>query len=107
MRRPRDYDTELKALDAKVNELKERKLRQFGVLVIATGADTLPVEELVGTLLLTVGGEGPPKDECQRRGERFFRRSARGAAKRGDRGASGGAADAGSAQPAAGEAGAA
>lgn len=32
MRRPRDYDAELKALDAKAKELKERKLRQFGVL---------------------------------------------------------------------------
>ncbi len=63
MRRPRDYDAELKALDAKAKELKERKLRQFGVLVIATGADTLPVEELVGTLLLTAEGKGPPKDE--------------------------------------------
>ncbi len=107
MRRPRDYDAELKALDAKAKELKERKLRQFGVLVIATGADTLPVEELVGALLLTVEGKGPPREECRQRGERFFRRSPRGAAKRSDRGASGGAADARSAQPAAGEAGAA
>jgi len=107
MRKPRDYDAELKALDAKAKELKERKLRQLGVLVIATGADTLPVEELVGTLLLTAEGKGPPKDECQRRGERFFRRSARGAAKRSDRSASGSAADAGGTQPAAGETGAA
>ena len=107
MRKPRDYDAELKALDQRAKELKERKQRQFGVLVIATGADTLPVEELVGTLLLTVEGKGPPKDECQRRGERFFRRSARGTAKRGDRSASGSAADAGRAQPAASEAGAA
>ena len=107
MRRPRDYDAELKALDAKAKELKERKLRQFGVLVIATGADTLPVEELVGALLLAAEGKGAPKDECQRRGERFFRRSPRGTAKHSDRGASGSAADAGRTQPTAGEAGAA
>lgn len=107
MRRPRDYDAELKALDAKAKELKERKLRQFGVLVIATGADTLPVEELIGALLLTVEGKGPPWEECRQRGERFFRRSARGTAKRGDRSTSGGTADAGSTPSAAGEAGAA
>jgi hypothetical protein len=107
MRRPRDYDAELKALDAKAKELKERKLRQFGVLVIATGADTLPVEELVGALLLTVEGKGPSKGECQRRGERFFRRSARRTAKRGAGGASGSAADTDRAQSAAGEASAA
>jgi DNA-binding protein H-NS len=107
MRRPRDYDAELKALDAKAKELKERKLRQLGELVIACQADGLPIEELAGALLLTVEGKGPPKDECQRRGKRFFRRSPRGAAKCGDRGASSSAADAGSAQSAAGEAGAA
>lgn len=107
MRRPRDYDAELKALDQRAKELKERKLRQFGVLVIATGADTLPVEELVGTLLLTVEGEGPPREECRQRGERFFRRPARGATKRGDRGTSGSAAGADRTQSAAGEAGAA
>lgn len=103
MRRPRDYDAELKALDEKAKELKERKLRQFGVLVIATGADALPVEELVGTLLLSVEGKGAPKEECRQRGEQFFRRSARGTAKRSDRRASGGAANAGNAQPAAGD----
>src|SRR5690606_26585318 len=107
MRKPRDYDAEFKALDAKAKELKERKLRQFGVLVIATGADTLPVEELVGALLLTAEGKGPPREESRQRGERFFRRSTRGTAKRGDRSTSGGTADAGSTPSAAGEAGAA
>ena len=55
MRRPRDFDAELKALDDKAKELKERKLRQLGELVIATGADALPVEELAGALLGAVG----------------------------------------------------
>lgn len=48
MRQPRDFDTELKALDDKAKELKERKIRQLGELVIATGADALPAEELAG-----------------------------------------------------------
>lgn len=107
MRKPRDIDSELQALEAKAKALKERKLRQLGELVIACQADGLPIEELAGALLLAVEGKGPPKDECQRRGERFFRRSPRGAAKRSDHSASGSAADAGSTQPAAGQAGAA
>ncbi|MGV2497475.1 conjugal transfer protein TraD [Pelagerythrobacter aerophilus] len=106
MRKPKDYDAELKALDERAKELKERKLRQFGVLVVATGADTLPVEELVGALLLAAERKGAPSEECRQRGERFFRRPVRGAAKRGDRGASSGAADTGRTQPAGGEAGA-
>lgn len=41
MRKPRDYDAELKALDARAKKLKNRKVSQLGELVIATGADTL------------------------------------------------------------------
>ena len=57
MRKPRDFDAELKALDDKARELKDRKQRQLGELVIATSADSLPVEELAGALLLTAEGE--------------------------------------------------
>lgn len=39
MRKPRDYDAELKALVDKARELKTRKVQQLGELVIATGAD--------------------------------------------------------------------
>src|SRR5690606_19787164 len=36
MRKPRDYDAELKALEDKAKELKTRKVQQLGELVIAT-----------------------------------------------------------------------
>jgi hypothetical protein len=37
VRKPRDVDAELKALEDKTKELKTRKVRQLGELVIATG----------------------------------------------------------------------
>ena len=46
MRKPRDYDSELKALEVKARELKNRKVQQLGELVIATGADALSTDEL-------------------------------------------------------------
>ena len=48
MRKPRDFDAELKSLEDKARELKTRKVRQLGELVIATGADTLTANELAG-----------------------------------------------------------
>jgi hypothetical protein len=39
MRKPRDFDSELKALADKAKQLKERRVQQLGELVIATGAD--------------------------------------------------------------------
>ena len=39
MRKPRDFDAELKALGDKAQNLKSRKVQQLGELVIATGAD--------------------------------------------------------------------
>lgn len=107
MRKPRDYDAELKALDGKARELKDRKVRQLGELVIATGADALPVEELAGALLLTAEGKGPVMEDCRKRGEVFFRRPTRKSARGADRAESDGRTGDGGAQPAAGEAGAA
>ena len=40
MRKPRDFDAELKALGDKARDLKSRKVQQLGELVIATGADS-------------------------------------------------------------------
>jgi hypothetical protein len=37
MRKPRDFDGELKALQDKARDLKSRKVQQLGELVIATG----------------------------------------------------------------------
>jgi hypothetical protein len=107
MRRPRDYDAELKALDDKARELKDRKVRQLGELVIACRADALPVEELAGALLLAAEGKGPAREDCRKRGEAFFRRPARATARGADRGASSRHASGGGAQPPAGEADAA
>jgi len=91
MRKPRDFDAELKALDQKAKSLKERKVRQLGELVAATGADTLDVETLAGGLLAMVEANDPARKESWRkRGQAFFQRRTRGAASlsdRGDRGA--------------------
>jgi hypothetical protein len=50
MRKPRDFDAELKALGDKTRDLKSRKIQQLGELVIATGADALNANELAGAL---------------------------------------------------------
>jgi hypothetical protein len=48
MRKQRDFDAELKALEDKARKLKTRKVQQLGELVIATGADALSANELAG-----------------------------------------------------------
>ena len=52
MRKPRDFDAELKALGDKARDLKSRKVQQLGELVIATRADTLTADELAGALIV-------------------------------------------------------
>jgi hypothetical protein len=52
MRKPRDFDAELKALGDKARDLKSRKVLRLGELVIATGADALSAEELAGALIV-------------------------------------------------------
>jgi hypothetical protein len=106
MRKPRDFDAELKALDNKARQLKECKVRQLGELVIATAADGLPVEELAGALLsATATDDSAAKEEWRKRGAGFFRRPVRNTTRGADRTASGGKASGGKAQPIAGEAG--
>lgn len=108
MRQPRDFDAELKALEDKARELKERKLRQLGELVIATAADALPIEELAGALLGAVAStDKPAREACRQRGAAFFRRPARSSARGADVDAGGGQAGRDGAEPAASEAGAA
>src|SRR3546814_14225618 len=76
MRKHRDFDAALKALDAKAKQLRQRKVTQLGELVVATGADALAVEELVGALLAAVtGGDFVAKEEWRKRGAAFFRGS--------------------------------
>jgi DNA-binding protein H-NS len=78
MRKPRDYDSELQALSDKAKLLKDRKLQQLGELVIATGADALPVEQLAGLLLsATDTSDTATKEGWRKRGAAFFQRARR------------------------------
>ncbi|WP_257544711.1 conjugal transfer protein TraD [Sphingopyxis sp. DBS4] len=88
MRKPRDIDSELKALEAKAKTLKERRVRQLGELVIATGADTLEADLLAGALLGAVATkDAGAKEGWRKAGASFFQRGARKTAARSDRGA--------------------
>ena len=78
MRKPRDFDAELKALDDKARGLKTRKVQQLGELVIATGADTLTADELAGALIvLAETKEAGKREAWARRGAEFFQSRAR------------------------------
>ena len=108
MRKPRNFDAELKALEDKAKELKTRKVQQLGELVIATGADTLTAEELAGALVALAETKDAGKREAwAKRGAAFFRSKSRRTASASDRNAGGAQTQPGSAQPASGAAGAA
>lgn len=78
MRKVRDYDAELKALNDKARALKARKVEQLGQLVTATGADTLDVETLAGALLEALSVEDAVTREALRaKGQAFFQRRRR------------------------------
>jgi hypothetical protein len=78
MRKPRDIDSELKALAERAKHLKERRVQQLGELVIATGGDALDAETLAGALLSIVETTDAAKRESWRkRGNAFFQGTAR------------------------------
>ena len=78
MRKPKDFDSELKALDDRARQLKARKLQQLGELVLATGADALPVDVLTGALLAAAEGrDAVVREGWRTRGAAFFQRSKR------------------------------
>lgn len=78
MRKPRDYDAELKALDDKARRLKARKVQQLGELVAACGADTLLPEHLAGALLgIAEVKDAAIKEGWRKRGAAFFQGSPR------------------------------
>jgi DNA-binding protein H-NS len=78
MRKPRDFDGELKALQDKARELKTRKVQQLGELVIATGADGLSADELAGALIvLAETKEAAKREAWAKRGAAFFQSRAR------------------------------
>ncbi len=88
MRKPRDIDSELRALEVKAKTLKERRVRQLGELVIATGADALDTDLLTGALLGAVAmKDANAKEGWRKAGAGFFQRGARKAETGADRGA--------------------
>ncbi|MDX3908196.1 MAG: conjugal transfer protein TraD [Sphingobium sp.] len=73
MRKPRDYDSELKALADKARQIKERRLRQLGELVAATGADALDADLLAGALLQAATmKDAAMKEGWRKAGAAFF-----------------------------------
>jgi len=85
MRKPKDFDSELKALADKAKAIKERRVRQLGELVAATGADALDAELLAGALLGAVANKDAATREGWRKaGAAFFRGKQRSIAARPD-----------------------
>jgi hypothetical protein len=75
VRKPRDYDAELQALQDRARKLRGQKTTQLGELVQAIGADALPVDALAGALLAAVENSKTQSDEVARwttRGQAFF-----------------------------------
>jgi len=103
MRKPRDFDAELKALNEKARTLRVRKVSQLGELVIACNADSLAVEQLAGALLATAKADAATKEAWRRDGAAFFRKADRAAGRDGGHAsgaaASDGAAPSGAAKP--------
>ncbi len=78
MRKPRDFDVELKALEDKARDLKTRKVQQLGELVISTGADALSTDEQAGALVVLAETKDAGKKEAwAKRGAAFFQSRAR------------------------------
>jgi hypothetical protein len=108
MRKPRDFDAELKSLEDKARDLKARKVQQLGELVISTGADALSADELAGALIVLAETKDAGKREAwAKRGAAFFQGRAKRPASSLDRDAGGAQSQPGSAQPANGGADAA
>ena len=74
MRKPRDFDSELRVLADKAKALKEKRVRQLGELVAATGADALDADLLAGALLDAVAiKDAATKEGWRKAGAAFFR----------------------------------
>ena len=108
MRKPRDFDGALKALQDKARDLKSRKVLGLGGLVIATGADSLSVDELAGALIvLTETKDAGKREAWARRGAAFFQSRARRTAPAAERNTGGAPAKLGGPQPSPGSKGSA
>jgi hypothetical protein len=102
MRKPRDFDAELKVLGDKARDLKNRKVQRLGELVIATGADSLGADELAGALIMLAETKDTAKEAWTKRGAAFFQRRAQRTAPAAERNTGGARAQPGGAQPSTG-----
>lgn len=100
MRKVRDFDAELKALNDRAKLLKQRKVQQFGELIEATGADALEPDLLAGALIAAVAETDKTTiAKWSARGAQFFRETSRRSSRRAGGGGAGSApADAGAEQ---------
>lgn len=74
MRKPRDIDAELSALAGRAAALKARRVIQLGELVIASGADALGADILMGALNAAATEKNEQtRSQWRQRGEAFFR----------------------------------
>ncbi len=86
MRKVRDFDAELKALNDRAKLLKQRKIQQFGELIEATGADALEPDLLAGALLAVVAETDKVIiTKWSARGAQFFRDTSRRSSRRAGR----------------------
>lgn len=86
MRRPRNYDAEMKLLVEKAKALQDRKLRELGQLVTATGANSLGIDVLAGVLVKAAATtDMVQREEWRTAGAAFFLRGkhAQGSAAKG------------------------
>jgi len=78
MRKLKDFDGELKALQDKARDLKSQKVQKLGELVIATGADALSADELAGALIVLAETKDTARKEVwAKRGAVFFQSGSR------------------------------
>lgn len=101
MRKVRDFDAELKALNDRAKLLRSRKIQQFGELIEATGADALEPGLLAGALLTAVAEKDAATIKAWgARGAAFFRDTARKPSRRAGSNTAGGEAAQGGSEPA-------
>jgi hypothetical protein len=106
MRKLRDFDGELKALQDKARGLKNRKVQRLGELVIATGADSLSADELAGALIMLAETKDTARKEAwAKRGVAFFQSRSRRTAPAAERNTGGTRAQSGGAQSSTGSKG--
>lgn len=83
MRKVRDFDAELKALNDRAKLIKQRKIQQFGELIEATGADALEPDLLAGALIAAVAETDKGTiTKWSARGAQFFRDTSRRSSRR-------------------------